>query len=147
MDSKVRYILRRGDKKEFWNLVSSHYSSEFFTENMTPEDFYNPYSIIAQEVDDCFVVNEKSIGFVHLCTYRGNYDECSFDAALYPEYVGKGLMSKILPYVKHLALAFGYEYLKVCTSPKMEKSLYKLGFHFVDELPRNRIIMEMCLLQ
>lgn len=142
------YTIGPGSHKEklkMYELINSEYKKEFCIEEdkvkiPVKQILYNKPIFVIRH-------NNELIGFFVLQEKHPKLQgEVMLDCALYKEYVGKGVMKKVMPKIVKLCKALNYhEIYSWSNNVKVKKSLENLGFQFLtddidlgDEEPSNK---------
>lgn len=144
---EVIYAVRpTKDISLYKNLVGSLYTKEFFvtsTDDVRVDgDIYELHEMMCNRFD---VGSDTLIGFISITQSKSFVKEARIDAALYPEFVGKGYMKKFMPAISNMARASGFAVLAATTCMRRRSSMEDCGYCFIEEFEEGRGYFELVL--
>lgn len=130
-----KYVLRLcSDIPGYQDWLFSTYPREYHLHvRLDANIFKQPVEMHIITAVGGFVESDELVGYANFEDYDNCAGEGTIDIALLPEFVGKSLVEKFTPAIKHMALALGYTALFATTTIARDESMRKCGYKLEQE--------------
>lgn len=137
-----KYVLRLcSDVEGYQDWLYNTYPREYHLHVRLDADiFKNPVEMHVLSTAGRFVEMDTLVGYINFEDYDTCVGEGRIDIALLPEFVGKSLVSKFMPVIKHMALSLGYTLLFATTNIARDETMRKCGYTLEQEWKDGRAL-------